>query len=86
MARVPEFGQEPAMGGRPWIELHHLDTGLRALITNRTIGITMPYGGGDATLEVAAECGDALAEAGFAAYDPQAGRIVTRADFGIDRR
>jgi hypothetical protein len=82
-SRVPEFRQAPATGGRPWIELDH-DAQVQVLITNRDIGITMPYfrKGLDKMMAVVAACIDCLAEAGFVAYDPQVDKIITTADLG----
>ena len=80
--RVPEFRQSQAAG--PWIELDHHDAQVQVLITNRDIGITMPYfrKGLEKMMTVVAECIDCLGDAGFVAYDPQFGKIVTTADLG----
>jgi len=79
-ARVAGFRQ--SMTGDGSIELDH-DAQVQVIITDREIGITMPYFRPGVTdmMRIAAECVEGLADEGFVAFDPQLDKIVTLADF-----
>jgi hypothetical protein len=83
VSRVPGFTRHQKTRGHPWIELSH-PAQVQVLVTNREIGITMPYFRKDVDdkMAVVGACLDTFAEVGFVAYDPQFDKIVTAADFG----
>jgi hypothetical protein len=67
----------------PWIELNDEDLQLQFLVYDATVDVTMPYFRDRAQemMECVTGCFEALnAAAGYRAYDPQLGRIVTAAD------
>jgi len=79
--RVPGFRQTLTADGS--VELDH-DCEVQMILTRREISLTMPYfrPGVSEMMGVASESVRALAERGYAAYDPQLDKVLTAPDLG----
>jgi hypothetical protein len=79
---LQRFEPLPPVG---WIELNEEDLPAQIHIDGQMVSITMPYFGERASelMRFAGRCCDVVtAEAGYVAFDPQLGRVVTAADLG----
>ena len=79
----PPFTQLRLRQPGPWIELDDPHVEVQVTISERSIGISMPYFRAGAAEKIALmkACVEALQREGFAAYDPQLDRILETKDF-----
>jgi len=79
----PSWEQFQPPAPMPWIELNDEQLQLQVIINERTVDITLPYfrPGAKEMMACVKETIRAIhAVTGYAAYDPQLGRVVTEAD------
>jgi hypothetical protein len=83
-SRHSAFAQFEPDSAVPWIELNDEGLQVQVNISERTVGITLPYFRKDAgdMIGCVRKCIEVLnQEAGYVAYDPQLDRFVSKADF-----